>query len=667
MSEAYRYGSWSGGRDPLEPPYDVAAALDEIGDKVLAGASPRQALGQLLRRGTDGLRGLDDLRRRTAKRQREARERGRLDGTLDEVRALLDEALELEKAALFADPSDAARMAELELDTLPRDTARAVQELATYDWHSPDAKAAYDQIEDLLRREVLDSQFQGMKDALQNASPQDLQAVKDMLADLNAMLTADAQGTHTREQFAQFMAKHGSFFPSSPADLEELVDELARRAAGQQTLMNSLTPQQRQELGELMQSAMDLDLAAQMAQLGDALRAARPDLGWGEQQRMRGEQGLGVGDATSALQELGDLDDLEAALGQDYPGATLDDIDEDAVARALGRGAVDDVAALRRIERELHEQGYLTRDAQGRLELSPRAVRRLGATALRTVFADLASRGRGNHDLQDAGAAGDLTGASRAWEFGDEQPLDVVRTVSNAVLRSPFLPASGGTTFLPASGGTRPGRVRLHVDDFEVVETERRTTTAVALLVDLSFSMELRGTWGAAKQTALALHSLVTTQYPQDAIEIIGFSDYAQVLRPEQLAGMDAQRVQGTNLQHALVLAGRHLAKHPDAEPVVLVVTDGEPTAHLNRDGSAEFCWPPLPETLALTMAEVERITRRGATINVFMLDDEPALVHFVDAIAARNGGRVFSPDPARLGEYVVSDYLRIRRSRRQR
>ncbi|MEO6205531.1 MAG: hypothetical protein ABIO67_09140, partial [Mycobacteriales bacterium] len=386
MSEAYRYGSWSGGRDPLEPPYDVASALDEIGDKVLAGASPRQALRELLRRGTAGMRGLDDLRRKTAKRQREARQRGQLDGTLDDVRALLEEALELEKATLFPDPSDAARMAELELDALPSDTARAVQELKPYDWRSPEAKAAYDQIEDLLRREVLDSQFAGMKDALQNASPEDLQAVKDMLADLNAMLTADAQGTLAVDQFDDFMAKHGGFFPSQPQNLEELVDELARRAAAQQTLMNSLTPQQRQELGELMEGAMDLDLASQLAQLGDSLRAARPDLGWGVQQRMRGEQGLGMGDATSALQELADLDDLEAALGQDYPGASLDDIDEDAVARALGRGAVDDVAALRRIERELHEQGYLTRDAQGRLELTPRAVRRLGATALRKVF-----------------------------------------------------------------------------------------------------------------------------------------------------------------------------------------------------------------------------------------------------------------------------------------
>ncbi len=649
----YRYGEWHGGRDPLEPPYDVASALDEIGEQVLGGASPRQALRDLLRQGADGLRGLDELRRQVSKRQREARKQGRLDGTLEEVRELLEKAVELEKQALFPDPSDAARMAELELDTLPRDTARAVRELEPYEWRSPEARAAYEQIGDLLRREVLDSQFAGMKDALQQATPEAMQAVKDMLADLNAMLEADARGENTEQQFADFMAEHGEFFPSNPQSLPELVDDLARRAAAQQRLMDPLTPQQRQELGELMDGAMDADLASQLAQLGDSLRNARPDLPWGGREQMRGEQGMGMGDATTALTELADLDDLASALGQDYPGASLDDVDEAAVQRALGRGAVDDVEALRRIERELQAQGYLVRDEQGHLELSPRAVRRLGATALRKVFADLTSKGRGGHDVRDAGAAGDRIGSSRAWEFGDEQPLDVVRTVSNAVLRSPSLP------------GTGRGAVRLHVDDFEVVETERRTTAAVALLVDLSFSMELRGTWGAAKQTALALHSLVTTQFPQDAIEVIGFSDMAQVLRPEQLAGLDAQRVQGTNLQHALMLAGRFLGKHPDAEPVVLVVTDGEPTAHLTRGGWAEFCWPPLPETLELTMAEVERITRRGATINVFMLDDEPRLVEFVESIAARNGGRVFSPDPARLGEYVVSDYLRARRGRR--
>jgi uncharacterized protein with von Willebrand factor type A (vWA) domain len=215
------------------------------------------------------------------------------------------------------------------------------------------------------------------------------------------------------------------------------------------------------------------------------------------------------------------------------------------------------------------------------------------------------------------------------------------------------------------AGPQRP--VKLHVEDFEVVETERRSGAAVALLVDLSYSMALRGTWAAAKSTALALHTLVSTKYPQDAIEVIGFSRYARVLRPQDLPALSWDMVQGTNLQHALILASRHLARHPDAEPVVMVVTDGEPTAHLMADGSAWFDWPTHPETTAATMAEVERITRRGATINVFMLDNEPGLVRFVEAMAARNGGRVFTPDTNRLGDYVVSDYLRARQGRRAR
>ncbi|MDQ1704205.1 MAG: hypothetical protein QOF18_571, partial [Frankiaceae bacterium] len=441
---------------------------------------------------------------------------------------------------------------------------------------------------------------------------------------------------------------YGDFFPDNPQNLEELVDSLARRAAAAQRLMNTLSPEQQAELAELMMQAMqDSGLAGEMSRLSDQLRARRPELDWSGRERMRGDTPLGLGDATTALEEVADLDELEAALSQDYPGASLDDVDPELLERALGRNAVDDMEALRNIERELQRQGYLQR-SQGDLELTPRGLRRLGETALRRVFTQLEAHGRGDHDMRDAGAAGDPTGATRAWQFGDEQPIDVVRTIRNAVLRT---------------GTSTP--VRLHVDDFEVVETERRSGAAVALLVDLSYSMALRGTWGVAKSTALALHTLVTTKYPQDAIEVIGFSKYARVLQPAELAGLSWDMVQGTNLQHALMLASRHLARHPDAEPVVLVVTDGEPTAHLLADGSAWFDWPTHPETVAVTMAEVERITRRGATINVFMLDDEPGLVRFVESLAQRNGGRVFAPDPASLGEYVVSDYLRARKGRR--
>ncbi|HYO37646.1 MAG TPA: VWA domain-containing protein [Geodermatophilus sp.] len=653
--KGYRYGRWRGGADPLAPPYDLGTAVDEIGDSVLGGSGVREALRELLRRGMDGRRGLDELRRSVRDRLRKARTAGRMDGTLQEVRELLDRALDAERRALFPDPDDAARLAEAELDALPQDTAGAVRALKDYPFRSAEARQAYDQIQDLLRREVLDSSFANMKQALQNASEQDVQAVKDMVADLSRLVDAHNRGEDTDEQFREFMEQHGQFFPDDPQSVDELIDSLARRAAAQERMMAGLSPEQRAELADLMAQTMsDMGLASEMAHLQDALRQARPDLPWGQRGQVPdGEQSLGLGDATSAVAELADLEALSNQLSQGYAGASLADVDEELLEQALGREAVDDLAALRQMERELERQGHLVR-RDGKLELSPKAVRRLGATALRRVFAKLDATGRGEHDVADAGAAGELTGASREWQFGDEQPLDVVRTVRNAVLRT-----AGGT---PGDRG-----VRIAVEDFEVVETERRTGAAVALLVDLSYSMALRGTWGAAKSTAMALHSLVTTRFPQDAIQIIGFSSTAQVLAPETLAELSVDTLQGTNLQHGLMLARRFLARHRDAEPVVLVVTDGEPTAHLEDDGTPYFCWPPMPETIARTVAEVERVARSGATLNVFALDPEPSLVHFVHDITARAGGRVFTPDTDRLGEYVVADYLRTRRGRRAR
>jgi len=644
-----RYGAWHGGPDPLEAPYDIRRAIDEIGEDVLAGMSPRNALNRLLRRGASGRNGLDSLRRRARERARELRRRGQLDGTLQQVRELLDQAVGAERRALFPDPHDSARMAEAELDALPHDTARAVRQLSDYQWRSPEAREKYQQIQDLLRSEVLDAQFAGMRDALANATPEDLQRVREMMQALNDMLDADARGEHTPEQFAQFLERYGDFFPENPRNLAELVDSLARRAAAAQRLMDSLTPEQRAELGGLMQQAMgQAGLGREMARLQSSLRAARPDLQWGGRERMDGSDPMGFSDATEALAELAEVDDLADLALQDYPGASLDDIDEELVQRALGQQAVDDLDQLRRIERELQRQGYLERGSDG-LQLTPRALRRLGASALRRVFSTLDAGRRGDHDVRDAGAAGEVTGATREWRFGDEQPIDVVRTVRNAVQR----------------GGGSP--VRLAAEDFEVAETERRSSAAVALLVDMSYSMELRGTWGEAKTTALALHALVTSKYPQDSIEIIGFSDYARVMSPRALIDHDWDRVQGTNLQHALMMARRYLDRHRDAEPVILVITDGEPTAHLAGDGFADFAWPPTRETIAATLAEVERCTRRGATINVFMLDDEPRLVSFMHELGRRNGGRVFLPNRGALGEYVVADYLRARHGRRRR
>jgi uncharacterized protein with von Willebrand factor type A (vWA) domain len=645
----FRYGPWAGGPDPLAPPYDLRAALDRIGEDVLSAGSVRDSLRDLLRRGLDGRGGLDRIADRIRRLKAQAKRRGDLGGTLDQVRAALDQALAAERQALAAATDDNARLAEMELATLPDDVAGAVRALDEYDWRSDEARAIYQAIQEMLRREVLDAQFAGMKEALEAPDGETMQRVKDMLADLNALLSAHARQEDTTDQFADFMAKHGEFFPEQPENIEELIDALARRQAAAQRMLASLSPEQRQQLGQLISQALsDADLASEMAQLADNLRALRPGLDRSSPVRMRPDgEPLGYSDAVEAVAELADLEALEAQLSRTDAGGSLDDVDVEALERRLGSEAVRDFQALRDLERELEQQGYLTRGDDG-LRLTPRAVRRLGQTALRRIFAQLAARGHGDHDDHRTGAADEPTGLSRPWVFGDELPIDAARTVGNAVRRN----------------GLTSSGVALDVEDFEVTETERRTSAAVALCVDLSFSMLQEGRWGPMKQTALALQHLIGTRFRQDALQVIGFNRTARKLSAVQLAEAEPEWIQGTNLQHALLLAGRHLRRHPEAEPVVLIVTDGEPTAHLIGGNQAFFQWPTAAETVRATIAQVDELARSGAILNTFMLGDDPGLARFVDAMARRAGGRVFTPDISRLGEYVVADYLTARLGR---
>ncbi len=646
----FRYGAWRGGPDPLAPPFDLRTVLDRIGEDVLAGGSLREAVRDLLREGMDGRRGLDALRRRARQLRRAAERRGSVGATLDQVRSALDQAVAEERETLATLEGDEARLAEMELAAVPADPAGAIRALDSYDWRSPEARAGFEAIRQMLQREVLEAQFAGMKRFLEQGDPQAMQAVTDMLADLNGLLAAHARGEDTTDRFRDFMDKHGELFPEQPSDVDELIDALARRQAAADRLMASLSPEQRQELAQLMSQVLnDPDLASQMAQLSDNLRTLRPGLNRGPAS-MQGPA-LGYSAAVEAVAEVADLQSLEDQLGDSAYLSALDAVDVEMLERQLGGEAVADFRALRDLEAELERQGFVTADDEG-LRLTPRAVRRLGETALRRVFDQMAAAGSGDHDDRRTGAADEPTGLTRPWAFGDDLPIDAVRTVANAVRR----------------GGLRPGDQGLGrgllVEDFEVVETERRTTAAVALCVDLSYSMVHEGRWGPMKQTALALSHLVQTRFRQDAVQIVGFNRVARRLTPVQLAEVEPDWVQGTNLQHALMLAMRHLRRHPEAEPVVLVVTDGEPTAHLLPNGTPTFSWPPSRETVRAAVAQVDELVRWGATLNIFMLGDDPGLARFVDAVARRAGGRVFTPDIGRLGEYVVADYLRARRGK---
>jgi uncharacterized protein with von Willebrand factor type A (vWA) domain len=644
----YRYGAFHGGPDPLAARPDAAAGVDELARRILDGQSIAEALRDLLRAGTQGRQGLQDMAQRIRERRRQLEKSGRMDGLLEDLRDLRDRALDAERRELFPDPSDDARFREAFLDAVPDDIGRAVRELSTYDWRSEEARAAFDELRQRLQRDVIDQQFRDLTRGVDSmSSPEARAALKEMMSDLNQLLDKHRRGKDVTEDYRQFVDKHRDFFPDAPDTIEEFIDDLARRSAAMQRMLDSLSPEQRAELQSAMEAALaDLDLQAEMSALQDSLRALRPEFGWGGRQRMDGDERMGLPQATDALAELADLEQLAEDLGDGFARSDLETIDEEAVERALGRQARDDLEALRELQRELERQGYLLNDGET-LQLSPKAIRRIGRTALRAVFDSLDGSERGTHEIRRSGAAGELTGTTRAWSFGDEQPIDVVRTLRNAVSRR------------LVTGDPDP---RLRAEDFEVHETETLTRAAVALLIDQSFSMVVNDTWREAKTMALALHSLASTAYPLDALQIIAFANVARVVHPHELPNLEASYVQGTNLQHALMLAGQFLDRHPGAQRIVMVVTDGEPTAHLLPDGQGWFTWPPSPETIDETVAQVDRMTRRRVPISWFRLGDEPGLARFLDAMARRNGGRVLAVSGERLGDYVVTDYVRSRR-----
>ncbi len=639
-----QYRRYDGG-DPLAPPVDIAEALDAIGEDVMAGYSPERAMQEFLRRGGADRAGLDDLARQVAERRRELLQRHNLDGTMNEIRELLDRAVLEERKELARDPmmdEDDRSFREMRLQNLPSSTAAAVSDLADYDWRSAEARASYEQIKDLLGRELLDQRFAGMKQALENATDEDRAAIQEMLSDLNELLEKHARGEDTQQDFDDFMAKHGDQFPENPQNIDELIDALAQRSAAAQRMLNSMTPEQRAELMQLSAQAFGSPaLMEQLSRLDANLQGLRPGEDWSGSERFEGQQGMGLGDGTGVLQDLADLDDLAEQLSQSYGGARLDDVDLDKLARQLGDSAAVDARRLQELERALRKSGAMERGFDGELRLTPKAMRQLGKALLRDVAQRMSGR-QGQRELRQAGAAGDLSGATREWQFGDTEPWNIPRTVINGVRRR----------------AADPLGPRLSIEDVEVAETEARTQAAVALCVDTSFSMAMDGRWVPMKRTALALHTLIGTRFRGDRLELIGFGRHAETMQIEQLTALDARWAKGTNLHHALLLANRHFRKHPNAQPVLLIVTDGEPTSHLEPDGQVYFNYPPHPLTIALAVRELDTARRLGAQTTFFRLGDDPGLARFVDSMARRVEGVVINPEADDLGAAVVGSYL---------
>jgi uncharacterized protein with von Willebrand factor type A (vWA) domain len=667
----FHYSRWDGTQDPFGPDLSASELLERMGDDILAGAGAEFAMGRLLRKGMRGrFLGTDALAARLRRARRLEQERLDLEGPLAEVQRRLEEILERERRTLSFRADEDARMREQSLDQLPPDLAGQLKELREYRFADAEAQRDFDELMRWLSEQVLGAYFRDMAGGMRNLSSDDLRRIKDMLADLNAMIEARERGEHTQEAFHRFMERYGDMFPWGPRNLDELLEGMARRMAALSRLMASLPPESRRELEELARQVMsDLDLAFEADRLAAHLSDLFPQLPWEQPANAGGEEAMPLEATVDALERLHDYEELERSLRGDYAGASLEDVDEEALRRRLGEDAVRDIRRLKEVERALEHAGLVVR-RQGRLEVTPRGARQLGERALARVFERLRRDREGTHDSRDAAGLAEPTGATRPWAFGDAGRIHVQRTVFNAVVRrggrGGSSPGVAPSVDEKASGPPGPegprGSVALAPDDFELEEAETRSETATALLLDLSFSMPLRGHFVHAKRMALALHALIEGRYPNDHLYLIGFSDYARQMQPEDLTAAGWERVYGTNMQHAFNLAARLLARHPRTSRQVIMVTDGEPTAHLEGD-QVFFSWPPVPETIRRTLSEAMRLSRAGVTFNVFMLEESPGLARFMERLARLTSGRVFLMSSENVGEFVLRDYVRRRAS----
>ncbi len=666
----FRYSPWDG-RQQL-PAFDADDVLDALSDDILAEGDVRRALQRLMQRGLSGARGGDVrglrkiMERLRARRQAEL-ERANLDGVLDDVERRLEEILETkrqgigervraaERRALDAVPGDeqdqarmaehvtsrTARQRENRLDSLPPNLAGRLHGLRDYEFMDDAARDAFSELSDELRRQMLQTYFQGMKEGVEQVTAEDLAGIREMVRDLNELLEKHASGADTSDDFAGFMTRHGGFFPAGINSTDELIEHLHRQASQMASLLNSMSPEMRDELRSMMDDLLRDDrLQIDMARLAGNLQMARPDLPFGEPYPFDGDEPMGFADAMAAIDRQQQYDAMEESLAAARDPDALKKVDADALRNLAGDDAIDDLDQLRELTRALEEAGYLDRDG-GRLELTPRAARKLGMRALTDIFSRLRREGFGGHALPRPGRGGEPTEETKPYEFGDAFAVDINRTLFNAMAR-------GGI-------GTP---VIIGPEDFEVSRSEETTVSSTVLLLDMSRSMLLRGCSSAAKKVAMALHTLIHTKYPRDRLFVVGFAYYARQLKPESIPTLSPYEFEyGTNLQHALIIARQLLGRSTGGNKEIVVITDGEPTAHIEQ-GQVEFAYPPTMRTVQSTLREVGRCTREGIVINTFMLERSRYLSEFVDLMSRINHGRAFYVEPERLGEYVLVDYV---------
>jgi uncharacterized protein with von Willebrand factor type A (vWA) domain len=657
----HTYSRWDGTQTGFE--FDATDVMSEITDDLLYHGDLPAALRRMMHSGFEDangerVKGLREILERLREQRRQRLENHDLGGVYDDIARRLRDVVDTERSELDGLEESARRSGDqrrqevtgdavaerrMHLDLLPPDLAGMVRSLQDYDFTSGDARQRFEELLDELRTELVNQQVSRMAGAMENMTEADLARMKDMMAELNHMLDERAAGREP--DFEGFMERYGDFFPENPQTLDELLEVMARRMAAMQQLLNSMTPEQRAQLQALSDQLLeDLDLRWQVEQLGAALRDQFPQMGWNQSREFSGQDPLGFAEAAEMLAELGDLDQLEQLLrGSANPGA-LAEVDLDRARELLGPDVADSLERLARLNDLLAEAG-LIEQREGRWQLTASGIRRIGQNALRDLFRKLDGSALGGHQVHRTGGGHERDLDTKPYEFGDPFNLHIERTVRNAVRRS---------------GGGTP--VRLTPDDFEVERTEHVVRSATVLMLDLSLSMPMRDNFLPAKKVAMALHSLITTQFPRDWLGLVGFSETAREITADQLPEVSWDFVYGTNMQHGFAISRRLLARQHGTKQIIMI-TDGEPTAHIDARGEPFFSYPPVRETVDATLREVVRCTNDGIRINTFMLDPTPHLRDFVEKLTQLNRGRAFFTTPDTLGDYVLVDFLEQRRS----
>ncbi len=653
MSASFRYSRWDGSQ--LFEELDPERTLDALADDLMNYGDLNAALQRLHRWGNQDLAGLEKLLQDLQKKREEELARYDLDTAVDAIREQLQQVIDQERAGIERKVAEAPpesrrlleRMAKQrrdKLDRLPDDLGGRVKALRNYEFMDEGAREAFEKLISQLQQQVMNQMFQGMKQSISQMTQQDLGAVREMVRDLNAMLEARRQGR--QPDFPGFMEKHGHFFPPGIESLDQLLEHLQRQMAQMQSLLQSMSPEARAELRQMMDELLQDDsLRLELARLAGLMQQMAPPSELSERYPFFGDEPVSMRQAMGLMDQLQQMDRLESQLQRG--SFRLDDVDPSLAESLLGPEARRQLDQLQQVSRVLEKAGYIERKGR-RLELTPKGMRRIGKGALKDIFAQLKKSQVGQHQLRAGGNGTEAAEELKRYEYGDPFLLDMKETLFNSLQREgPGVP------------------VRLQPDDFQVHHTEHASQASTVLMIDMSRSMFLRGCFLAAKKVAIALDALIRSQFPRDSLYVIGFSNTAVELKPQNLPGLALNDyVYGTNMQHGFQVARSLLARHRGNRQIVMI-TDGEPTAHLDEGGQVFFHYPPTFRTVQETLKEVQRCTRDHIVINTFMLERSPYLADFVSQMTRINKGRAFFVSPERLGEYVLLDFVSGRQRRR--